>query len=167
MASYVVKVCLRFLTRRARRYGRACVNFGAPMSVDAWLAERPGVLELPRAERLPRIAEFAGEVMRRIGAVMPVTSVALACSALLQHPGDFVTRRHWESLLDDLRFVLRGAGAHVLGEERDSPEILDRALVMLTLRRVVIPEADGFRIDRRQDPLLRYYANSIGHFFEL
>ncbi len=54
----------------------------------------------------------------------------------------------------------------MVGEEKTSPEILDRALIMLTLRRVVQPEGDGYRIDRAQDPLLRYYANSIAHFFE-
>ena len=36
---------------------------------------------------------------------------------------------------------------------------------MLTLRRVVAPEGDDVRVDRGQDRLLRYYANSIEHFF--
>ncbi len=92
VASYVVKVSVRFLLRRARRYGRACVNFGAPLDVDAWLAERPGVLELPREERLPRLKELADDVMRRIAAIMPVTPVPLAATALLRHPGDRITR---------------------------------------------------------------------------
>jgi glycerol-3-phosphate O-acyltransferase len=35
---------------------------------------------------------------------------------------------------------------------------------MLTLRHVVLLEGDRFRIDRAQEPLLRYYANSIAHF---
>jgi glycerol-3-phosphate O-acyltransferase len=166
VASYVVKVSFRFLLRRARRYGRACVNFGAPLDVDAWLAARPGVLHLPKEQRLPRLKELADEVMRRVAAIMPVTPVPLAASALLRHPGDVVTRGEWEALLDRLRARLRSAGAHVVGEEHTSSEILDRALIMLTLRRVVHPEGDGFRIDRTQDPLLRYYANSIAHFFE-
>jgi hypothetical protein len=37
---------------------------------------------------------------------------------------------------------------------------------MLTLRRVVASEGAAFRIDRRQDPLLRYYASSIEHLLE-
>jgi hypothetical protein len=37
---------------------------------------------------------------------------------------------------------------------------------MLTMRRVVVEQAGRFRIDRAQDPLLRYYANSIAHFLE-
>jgi glycerol-3-phosphate O-acyltransferase len=104
--------------------------------------------------------------MQRIAAIMPVTPVPLASTALLSHPGERVTRAEWEARLDTLRQTLRGAGAYVVGEERVSAEILDRALVMLTLRRVVFADEDGFRIDRRQDPLLRYYANSIGHFFK-
>ena len=166
VATYVLKVSGRFLLRRARRYGRACVNFGAPLDVDAWLAARPGVLQLPREERLPRLKELADEVMRRIAAITPVTPVPLAATALLRHPGERIGRAEWEGLLDRLRDELRGAGAHVVGEERTSAEILDRALVMFTLRRVVSPDGDTFRIDRGQDALLRYYAGSIAHFFD-
>jgi glycerol-3-phosphate O-acyltransferase len=166
VATYALKVSARFLLRRARRYGRACVNFGAPLDVDAWLAARPGVLDLPREERLPRLKELADEVMRRIAAIMPVTAVPLAARALLRHPGGTITRAVWEEALDRLRAGLRRAGAHVVGDERTSAEILDRALVMLTLRRVVSADGDSFRIDRGQDPLLRYYASSIEHFLE-
>lgn len=69
-------------------------------------------------------------------------------------------------LLGLLRLTLKGSAARVVGEERSNAEILDRALVMLTMRHVV--EADGlaFRIDRSQEPLLRYYANSIEHLLE-
>ena len=166
VASYVVKVSARFLLRRARRYGRACVNFGAPLDVDAWLAERPGVLDLPKEERLPRLKELADDVMQRIADIMPVTPVPLAATALLHHPGDRITRGAWEEILDRLRATLRSTGAHVVGDEKTSPEILDRALIMLTLRRVVRPEGDGYRVDRAQDALLHYYANSIAHFFD-
>jgi len=113
----------------------------------------------------PEHKELADEVMARIAAIMPVTAVSLAAAALLRLPGDRVTRPGWEALMDELRSELRRRGARVIGEERPSAEILDRALVMLTLRRVVTPEGDGFRVDRGQDRLLRYYANSIDHFF--
>jgi len=164
VASYVLKVCGRFLLRRARRYGRACVNFGEPISLDEWLARQPGVLQLPREPRLARLAGLADEVMARIAAVMPVTAVAMACVSLLQDGRDTISRAEWESRLADLRLVLRGADAHVVGGDRSSGDTLDRALVMLTLRHVVRAEGDGFRVDRAQEPLLRYYANSIAHF---
>jgi glycerol-3-phosphate O-acyltransferase len=166
VVSYLAKVTGRFLLRRARRYGRACVSFGAPLSVDAWLAEHPGVLELPRSERLPKVEELARLVMLRIGAIMPVTAVALACTVLLDHQGIEIGRPEWEQALDRLRERLRQRGAHLIGEERSSGEILDRALVMLTMRRVVSPAGPGFLVDRRQEPLLRFYANSIGHLLD-
>jgi glycerol-3-phosphate O-acyltransferase len=166
VARYVLKVSALFLLGRARRYGRACVNFGAPLRVDDWLAENPGVLLLPREERLPRLKALADDVMRRVGSVMPVTAVALASDALLRHAGDTIDRARWEGLLAGLRLVLKSARAPVVGDERPNDELLDRALVMLTMRRVVVPQGDGFRIDRSQEPLLRYYANSIAHFLE-
>jgi len=166
VAAYGLKVSARFLLRRAKRYGRACVNFGAPLSVDDWLARNPGVLDLPREGRLARLKGLADEVMAGIASVMPVTAVCLASTALLRHPEAWIGRSRWEALLNELRSVLREAGAHVIGEERETSEILDRALVMLTLRRLVTPEGDGFLIDRSQDLLLRYYANAIAHFFD-
>jgi glycerol-3-phosphate O-acyltransferase len=140
------------------------VNFGEPISLDEWVARHPGVLELPREARLARLAVLADEVMARIAAVMPVTAVAMACVSLLQDGRDAISRAEWESRLADLRLRLRGAGAHVVGGDRSSADTLDRALVMLTLRHVVTAEGDGFRVDHAQEPLLRYYANSIAHF---
>jgi glycerol-3-phosphate O-acyltransferase len=164
VAGYLLKVSVRFLLRRARRYGRVCVNFGTPLRVDEWLDRNPGVLLLPREQRLPRLRALADEVMARIAGVMPVTAVALAAAALLRETGETVTRARWETSMGELRQAMRRAGAHVIGDERATSEVLDRALVMLTLRRVVRPEAAAFRIDRSQEPLLRYYANSIAHF---
>jgi glycerol-3-phosphate O-acyltransferase len=166
VSSYLAKVSLRFLLRRARRYGRACVNFGPPLDVDAWLAARPGVLDLPREERLPRLKELADDVMARIAAIMPATAVALACAALQQEGGERISRERWIALLDEIRETLRARDAHIVGDERSSSEILERALVMLTMRRVVTAEDVAFRIDRTHEPLLRFYANSIGHFLE-
>ncbi len=97
---------------------------------------------------------------------LPVTVVALACAALLRHERDTIARERWDGLLGELRLALRGASARLVGEERSDAESLDRALVMLTLRRVVARELQAFRIDRSQDRLLRYYANSIAHFLE-
>jgi glycerol-3-phosphate O-acyltransferase len=166
VSAYLAKVSFRFLLRRARRYGRACVNFGPPLDVDAWLAARPGVLDLPREARLPRIRELADEVMARIGAVMPATAVALASAAVLREESDRITRDRWVARLDQIRETLRSKGAHVVGDDRSTGEILDRALVMLTMRRVATCEATAYRIDRSQEPLLRFYANSIAHFLE-
>jgi glycerol-3-phosphate O-acyltransferase len=164
VGTYVTKVSARFLLRRARRYGRACVNFGEPVSLDAWLAAHPGTLGLPREERQARLSGLADDVMRRIAAVMPVTAVAMACTVLLEDDSATISRAGWEARLTDLHSRLRQAGAHVVGGDRSSAEILDRALVMLTLRHVVAARDGVFEVDRGQEPLVRYYASSIAHF---
>src|SRR5262249_60827923 len=94
---------------------------------------------------------LADEVMRRIGAVMPVTAVPLAAAALLEHDGDSIDRARWESLVESLRARLRAADAPVVGDEKTSAEILDRALVMLTLRRVGRWVNDDLRSHRREE----------------
>ncbi len=164
VVTYLVKMSLRFVLRKARRYGRACVNFGPPLDVDAWLAARPGILALPREERLPHIRELADEVLTRIASVMPATAVAMASAAVLREETDRIARSLWISRIDGVREALRSRGAHVVGDERASGEILDRALVMLTMRRVATAAGEGYRLDRSQEPLLRFYANSIAHF---
>jgi len=68
------------------------VNFGTPLSVRSWLADRPGVLDLPREERLPRMQELADTMLQRIGDVIPVTPVPLAAAALLSF-GETLVRR--------------------------------------------------------------------------
>src|SRR5260221_7877740 len=108
-------VCGRFLLRRARRYGRACVNFGAPISLDEWLARHPGVLQLPREPRLAALAGLAEEVMARIAAVMPVTAGAMARAALLQDGPDFLSRAELEARLPHPPPLLPGGGTHPRG----------------------------------------------------
>ncbi|HEV8320615.1 MAG TPA: hypothetical protein VG389_03305, partial [Myxococcota bacterium] len=71
-----------------KRHGYASATLGEPLSVRAWLAARRAagedVLALPPAQRKARVAELADELMRRIGAVVPVTPVPLVAEALLR-----------------------------------------------------------------------------------
>src|SRR5207245_9304504 len=98
VASYVGSNALRLVTGRLKRYGRAAVNFGTPVSLKSWLASAPGVLELPKARRLPQLERLAALLMERIGAIVPVTPVPLAAAALLSFgqteiPEEAVLRR--------------------------------------------------------------------------
>src|SRR5207249_12079536 len=83
VTSYLSSNGLRLLTGRLKRYGRAAVDFGTPLSLRKWVASRPGVVELPKERRLPALAGLAAELMQRIGAIIPVTPVPLAAAALL------------------------------------------------------------------------------------
>ncbi|PYP21805.1 MAG: glycerol-3-phosphate acyltransferase [Gemmatimonadetes bacterium] len=83
VVTYVSRNLARLLTGRLKRYGRAAINFGTPLSLRHWLRATPGVLELPKAQRLAELQQLAQELMGRIGAIIPVTPVPLAAAALL------------------------------------------------------------------------------------
>ena len=154
---------LRMLTGRLRRYGRVAVNFGTPLSARAWVAERPGVLDLPREERLPRMQELADTMLARIGDVIPVTPVPLAAAALLSFGETLVRRSDMLDRIGGYREHLLERDAKLVHAERDAEAILDRAWRTFRMRRLVAQEGDALVILPSQRPLLEYYANSIRH----
>ena len=155
----------RLLTRRWRRYGRAAVTIGTPVSVDAWLSglEAQGVslFEVPRAERLAQVQHFCDDVLHRIGAIIPVTPVPLACAALASFDADYVTRAALLERMQAMREVLAEFNGRVLQADRDIAETFDRAYRMLRMRRVIARTGEGFLILPHGRPLITYYANSI------
>ena len=167
VASYVFWNTGRLLTRRWKRYGRAAVTIGQPVPVDAWLEENEAVgvnvLALERAERLPRIQEFCDEMLARIGAIIPVTPVPLACAALQSFDAEYVPRGRLLDRMAAMRDVLLELNGRVVRADRDIEETFDRAYRMLRMRRIIVESGDGFVVLPHGRPLISYYANSIVH----
>ena len=157
----------RVLSRRWRRYGRAAVTIGTPVSVDAWLttleATGVSVFDAPRAERLPLVQHFCDDVLTRIGAIIPVTPVPLACAALQSFDADFVSREALLERMAAMRDVLKELNGRVLQADRDIADTFERAYRMLRMRRVLTRTGTGFLILPKGRPLITYYANSIVH----
>ena len=154
----------RFLTGRIKRYGRAAVNFGTPLSLRSWLAAQPGdVLRLPRAERLPHVQRLADEVLSRIKGIIPVTPVALASAALLSFERDAIPLADVLERMTDYRDHLLELNAKVVRADRAIAETWARALLMFRMRRTVVAGGATVVVLARQRPLLEYYANSIRH----
>jgi len=157
----------RLLARRWKRYGRAAVTIGEPMSVDAWLEENEAigvnVLALPRSERLPRVQAFCDEVMQRIGEIIPVTPVPLACAALQSFDAEYILRSALLERMGAMRDVLVELNGRIVRADRDIEETFDRAYRMLRMRRIVVESGDGFVVLPHGRPLISYYANSIAH----
>jgi len=155
----------RLLTRRWRRYGRAAVTIGAPVRVGDWLdqLESTGtdLFALPREERLPQLQRFCDTMLERIGAIVPVTPVPLACAALQSFDADFVSREALLARMAAMRDVLQELNGRVVRADRDIAETFDRAYRMLRLRRMIARTGDGYLILPRGRSLISYYANSI------
>jgi glycerol-3-phosphate O-acyltransferase len=167
VARYVGWNLARLATGRWKRYGRAAVTIGEPVSVDAWLEECEAVgvpvLALERPERLARVQSFCDAIIERIGRLVPVTPVPLACAAIQSFDADFIPSGSLLDRMGAMRDVLLELNGRVIRADRDIAETFDRAWRMLRMRRILVRSGDGFVVLPRGRPLLAYYANSIAH----
>ncbi len=163
VAQYVGWNLVRLATGNLRRYGRVQVQFGIPISVRAWTIEQPGLIDLPREERLPAIQRLADRVLADIGALIPVTPVPLVAASILSLRGSVLRESDVLERIDAFRDELLRSGATLVQPERGADIILDRAWRTLRMRRLVVREGDSYVVLPKQRPLLEYYANSIRH----
>jgi len=153
----------RMLTRRWKRYGRAAVVVGKPIPLASWFEREPDLFRIPRPERLAKVQAFSDEVMQRIGQLIPVTSVALACAAIQSLETEFIPHARLLERMEEMRDALVELNGRVLRADRDIAETFDRAWRMLRMRRMLSRYGDGYAVLPRGRVLVSYYANSIAH----
>ena len=157
----------RLVLRKWKRYGRAAVTIGEPVALEPWLREQESadepLFELPRHERLARVQALCDEMMSRIGAIIPVTPVTLACAAIQSLDSDFISRSKLIERMSDMRDVLGELNARTIRAEGPIEETFDRAWKMLSMRKMLIETEDGYAVMPRNRGLVSYYANSIAH----
>jgi glycerol-3-phosphate O-acyltransferase len=145
------------------RFGYACVNFGTPVSLRAWLAAR-GEADLRRLDkdaRFQRVDALARELMAAVGRVVPVLPVSLVSSIFLRVPERRWREAELKAEAERLMGVLEAAGAHVYVPRTDRGYAIAVGLRMLTLRHLVMAEDGHYSAVSGELPLLRYYANAI------
>lgn len=153
----------RLLTRRWKRYGRAAVVVGNPVSLDEWFTANPDLFELPRPERLAKVQALSDDIMDRIGRLVPVTPVPFVCAAIQSIDREFIPRELLIERLRELRDTLVELNSRVVRTDRSIEETLEVALRMLLMRRILHEEPGGFTVSPRNRELVSYYANSIAH----
>jgi glycerol-3-phosphate O-acyltransferase len=152
----------RLVSRRWRRYGRAAVVVGKPFPLEPWFERESDLFSMPRPDRLARVQQLSDEVMQRIGQLIPVTPVALACAAIQSFASDFITHGNLLERMREMReaiIELNGRGP----QEGPIEEVFERAWRMLKMRRVLARTGQGYAVLPRGRPLVSYYANSIAH----
>jgi glycerol-3-phosphate O-acyltransferase len=150
------------------RHGYACVNFGAPLSMRAYVAEH-GIdfRALDDESRRSPVAAVGTALMQRIGRIVPVLPVPLVASVLLRDPERAVAELELKAAVHELMREVEAAGAHVYVPRTDRDYALAVGLRMLTLRDLVLEREEGlFVANPAELPVLRYYANSIGHLLD-
>jgi glycerol-3-phosphate O-acyltransferase len=144
--------------------GYACVNFGSPISLRAYLAERGVDLKsLSPEERIERVKALAGDLIGAVARVVPVLPVPLVAA---------VFRRRGTLLLDgddvkaaalDIMSELDRAGAITYLPRSDRDYAVSLGLEMLKIRHLVEEEDGLLRVNEANRAVLDYYANSIDH----
>lgn len=138
---FLVGWALGRLTGRSRRFGRAAVGFGAPLSLRAFRGDAPAL---------------AAALMQRIGAAIPVPPVPLVALALSEGPA----RR--AALLDRVETLgarLEAEGAHLVLPEGGLRAAAEQGLEALLLRRIASEAPEGIRVE--DAALLSWYARSV------
>ncbi|HYC51183.1 MAG TPA: 1-acyl-sn-glycerol-3-phosphate acyltransferase [Gemmatimonadaceae bacterium] len=153
----------RLVTRRWKRYGRAAVVIGTPVSLAPWFRSEPGLFSLPRAERLARVQGLCDGVMDNIGRLIPVTSVTLACAAIQSLESDFLPCERLLARMEEMRDALVELNGRGVRADVHIEETFDRAWRMLRMRRILARDGNGYVVIPRNRPLVSYYANSIAH----
>ncbi len=129
------------------------MNFGEPLSLNAFLAHTPGD---------DTVAALGAELSARIGRVIPVLPVPLVASVFAAS-GAPLSRAGVRAAAAGLLERLHEAGAHAHIPRASLDYAVEVGLRMLTLRRIVT-EAEGIYTAAPEEAgLLRYYANTIAH----
>jgi glycerol-3-phosphate O-acyltransferase len=160
---YLLSNLGRLASRRFSRYGRAAVVVGAPIPLASWFAGQRDLFSVDRTERLGRVQRLCDQLLARVGELVPVTPVPLACAAIQSLGGDFLSRAALLERIGEMKAVLGELNARDLGADRSSEEIFERAWRMLRMRRVLAEAGTGYLLLPHGKALVSYYANSIAH----
>lgn len=166
MLRFAGRNLLRALEGRWYRFGYACVNFGTPLSLRAWLQQRDaGDLRLhDKAARAAHVAALGAELMTRIGAVVPVLPTALVSQVLLDAGEIGLSALEVKARCQALIERLQAGGARIYVPRGDLDYGIETGLRMFGLRRILSRDMAGlYRANPADAAILRYYANSIVH----
>ena len=149
VVKYIWRITWRWVTGRYHRFGYAAVSFGAPLSLRAFAGTKP-----------PLIEDLATDLMRRIGAVVPVLPVPLAASVFLSAKAPLSFAAYREAFCAVIEAMPE---AHIHAPREDMDYAVEYGLRNLVARGFV-SEAEGtYSATDEGRPLLHYYANSIAH----
>jgi glycerol-3-phosphate O-acyltransferase len=149
------------------RFGYACVNFGAPVSMREYC--RSHNLDFHRLagdERRREMAALGAHLMQAVGRIVPVLPVPLIATVLVRRGERAISPFDLKTEVAGLLDTLHARGAHIYVPRKDFDYAVNVGLRMLRLRKL-IGERDGLVYARSEElPLLGYYANSIAHLLE-
>ena len=139
------------------RYGYACASFGDPVSLKSWAGQNDN------SDRSKMIESFGRDLMERVGDVVPVLPVSLVATVFEETGNTALSELELKAEVVELISELEFANAHIHLPRQDQDYAISVGLRMLTLRGIVKEHEGKFALNRDDDGLITYYANSIRH----
>jgi glycerol-3-phosphate O-acyltransferase len=162
--AWVMKGVWLRLRGRWYRHGYACVSFGRPLSLRAYLTERGADLRvLAEEERFAEIERLGQRLLREVGHAVPALPVSLVASVLLASVPHGLSSLELKGAVYALMRRLKEAGAHVHIPRHDQEYAVDVGLRMLALRHLVVEQGGLYHPNPEEMALLAFYANAIAH----
>jgi glycerol-3-phosphate O-acyltransferase len=165
--AFVAKQLALMLRSRWYKLGYACVNFGTPLSMRAY-ARAHGIdfEQMPKEARHAEVAKLGRRLMDEVGRLIPVLPVPLVATVLLRRAGQPASMLDIKTEVAELVRRLEAAGARLYVPRSDWDYAVGAGLRMLTLRHLADDTGGLFTLRAGEEPLLRYYANSIAHLVD-
>ena len=162
---FLLKNLWRMVIGRWYRFGYACVNFGAPLSMRRYVADHAiNFRTMGEDQRRAAVEQLGCQLMGEIGRVVPVTPVALVATVFTQNPSKSFSELELKFAAYGLMTKLEGQGAHLYVPRQDHDYAISVGLRMLILRDLVNEQGGLYTASPSELELLRYYANSVAHF---
>lgn len=165
-ATFLWRNLILALRSRWYSFGYACVNFGTPVSLKRYLAERDIALDEMDAEaRIGHVTHLAEDLMDKVARVIPVLPVSLVAAVFRRAgPDAALGELALKAAAYDVMQRLDGQGALTYIPRADRDYAVTVGLRMLKLRHAVDEGEDGlWRVRAENRPLLDFYANAIEH----
>ncbi len=163
VVKYLVKSVWQRLLGKRYRNGYACVNFGTPVSLKAWMKNHPGVGIDPDTLILDDVSELAEDLMQRIGSITPILPVALVTHLFQKNPKRVYSEIELKREVLDLLDQLTELGHRAYIPRGDYDYAVNVGVRMLTLRRILFNNDGLLSANPKDTELISYYANSIAH----
>jgi glycerol-3-phosphate O-acyltransferase len=166
VGTFIGRSLVLMVLNRWRNFGYACVNFGKPLSVRAYCREQGlNFSKLARADRFPEIEKLCLELTAAIGAVVPILPLSLVATVFLESMDTAMDILQIEEHSNQLINELQARGAPILQTSHSTrTHAIVEAVEVMLMRRMIAASGNKFKAIPEEEAILRYYANSIGHW---
>jgi glycerol-3-phosphate O-acyltransferase len=160
---FVATVTTYMMPRRHKPFGYACVNFGSPISLNAWQAEHDVSINLQdRAGRRESITALGNELAARVSDLLPILPTYLLASVLKDSEDLPISELNLKVRATKLIEKLINNGAPVFLPNNEGDYALSQGIYVLLRRNIIKPTGDGrFDLVESNRKLLDYYCNTI------